>query len=359
MSKVRTLHLGLASSGWIGVGPSSRSADDQPVQLFVKEVIKAGRYVDPRSKKPFEVSTSMLDAWEQNFERMLKAGHKVFVPEGHTSEPSKNRGWVDSLYRDGDSLMSRIALVGDAAKLVSTNDVSVYAVDQFTDGAGNKYEWPILHVALTPTPVVPGLRPFEKIAASFDGHDAETLVFARSEGDPPMEGIQKVAQLLGINTEGMSPEQVEEAVRTKLEEIDAILNPEKPDEGDPGKPQAPPSKVPDAIAASHPTLIKLAAKNREHEIQSLVTEGRISKAVGDKLRKTWIGKDQAELKLSMDEHSEATFEQTIAALRENPSVYKVSGPKTLALAREEVSSKGTEVSNDVDRLLGHIGQKRS
>lgn len=108
----------------------------------------------------------MLDHWAMIFSQMKVNGVKVPVPSGHTNDSEKNRGWVEDIFRDGDSLFGIVALVGDGIRLAGTNDVSIYSQSEYTDGNGNRYQWPILHVALCTDPVVPGLRGFEALAAS-------------------------------------------------------------------------------------------------------------------------------------------------------------------------------------------------
>ncbi len=160
----RALVLSSATSYAVPVSPQ-RTEGGQPVQRFRKELIKVGSYFKQSDQLQFAVDRSMLDHWAATFFAMKVNGVKVPVPSGHTTDPDRNRGWVLDIAAK-ETLGRVIELVGERIKLAGTNDVSIYAEPSFTDGRGNKYEWPILHVALCTDPVVPGLRPFEMLMMS-------------------------------------------------------------------------------------------------------------------------------------------------------------------------------------------------
>ena len=142
-----------------------RRVAGQPVRRFLKELIKAGHYVKESDGLEFDVTPALIEHWAATFARMRANGLNVPVPSGHTHDGAANRGWVRHLFRAGDSLYGVVDLVGDGIPMAATNDVSIYAVPEFTDGHGNRYRWPILHVALCTDPVVPGLGGFLPIAA--------------------------------------------------------------------------------------------------------------------------------------------------------------------------------------------------
>ena len=58
-------------------------------------------------------------------------------------------------------------LIGkDAPRIAASNSVSIYAEPEWKDTYGNKYQWPIRHMLLTPDPRIPGLKGFMPIAAN-------------------------------------------------------------------------------------------------------------------------------------------------------------------------------------------------
>ncbi len=171
-----------------------RRVAGQPVRRFLKELIKAGHYVKEADGLEFDVTPMLLEHWAATFARMRANGLNVPVPSGHTHDGAANRGWVRHLFRAGDSLYGVVDLVGDGIPMAATNDVSIYAVPEFTDGHGNRYRWPILHVALCTDPVVPGLGGFLPIAAAIDSPPADVPVFRRqTAAGPRIRGSAGVA----------------------------------------------------------------------------------------------------------------------------------------------------------------------
>lgn len=347
-----------ATTAWFGTSGAAKTPDGQPVRFFVKEVIRKGLYRMPKTGGFLEVDDAMLDNWAGQFGRMVEAGHKVHVPEGHSNDPSKNRGWVDDLYREGDSLKARIALAGDAAKLTGTNDVSIFSQEKFTDGKGNEYAWPITHVALTPVPVVPGLKPFEPVELSFEGKPVETYEFSTDEGEQTMDPkLQELCTKYGIKAS--TDEEATAAVEQMLGDIAAAIGGEE--EGETNAPEKPEGVPPKAVVASHelnPQIVKLAKKNRTLEIDQLVSDGHITRATADDLKHVYAS--DANIALSLDENGDDMFEAVMASLRKNTPT-KSSG---LRLNRAVALSHDGEDRRKEDkavqsRLLGHLGQKTS
>lgn len=144
-----------------------------PRQRFVKEAVRAGRWVMPGGNA-VTVTSDRLNGWVETFEAMRQAGVGVKLMSGHTNESEKTRGDVLNIFpgksADGsDALFAIVEAVGeDAIKEVLRNDVSIYAAP-FTDGTGRKWDDALQHIALTPIPVVPGQSAAVPIAASRGG----------------------------------------------------------------------------------------------------------------------------------------------------------------------------------------------
>jgi hypothetical protein len=144
-----------------------QTAGNRQSGRFRKEIIKIGQYVDQGADQRFEVTPGVLAHWVSSFRRMRDNGVKVPIPLGHDFGHDNNRGWVTDLFVDGDSLVMTCDLFDqDVASLVARNDVSIMAVPEFTDGKGQSYKYPIVHVALTPIPLIPGLGDFVPVAAA-------------------------------------------------------------------------------------------------------------------------------------------------------------------------------------------------
>jgi len=159
---------GGTGTDWL-VMASATVFESIPRQRFRKEVVRIGKYVKDATGQAFNITRDVLQNWVFQFQRMRKNGVKVPIPSTHegASDPDKIRGVVEDLFIDGDSLVMTCELVGeDGIAAAARNDVSLGSPPDFTDGHGNQYPQPILHVALCPDPVIPGLGDFIPIAAS-------------------------------------------------------------------------------------------------------------------------------------------------------------------------------------------------
>jgi hypothetical protein len=138
--------------------------------VYEKELIYVGTFVKGDVK--FEVTEKLIDNWVKESAAMGQHGFKIKLPVEHTFDPEKNRGHVTLLSKRLDS-KGRIGMFGrlefitaDDAKLAKSTDVSIYSPPSYQMGNGYTANRPITHVALTDYPVVPGLDPFETLAAS-------------------------------------------------------------------------------------------------------------------------------------------------------------------------------------------------
>lgn len=313
----------------------------QPVQRFVKDIIRTGDYLDPHSGKRFSVTTEDLDHWAKTFSLMDAAGVRVPVPEEHTSKPSANRGYVRAMFREGETLRASIDLIGAAAiALAATNDVSIYVPPSFTDGKGNTYDRPITHVAITTYPVVPGMNPFTPIIASgASGDSAEKAPVLRlATGASSMETLKAIAAACGISADGLDESALAQAITAKIGEWKTKMS----------AADAKSQTDATALAAAHksieelkgektrepdPMVLKLSGKNRAMELRQLMTEGYITPDAEKRLLAAWVEGDA--LKLSLDPNSDGLFEQTVAAIRvTKPTALKahIDG-QTLQLSR--------------------------
>lgn len=156
----------------------TEQVDGVPVRRFVKDVIRVGNYRMPNGNG-IKVDAARLSHWVAETKRYMRNGNAVSIPKVHdtTGDPDLNRGWVEDLWVDGDTLRARVRMIGeDAIKAAARSYVSLFSPPKFTDGAGVKYEWPILHVALTTMPVVPGQDGFLPIAASMAGYERAVIL---------------------------------------------------------------------------------------------------------------------------------------------------------------------------------------
>lgn len=198
-------------------------ANKQPFKVYSKDLIRVGKWTVPQTGMEFSVTREDLAHWRETFLAMSAAGVKVPVPEGHTDDPAKNRGYVEDMTVDGDTLRASIRLIGDdAIKLASRNEVSIFVPPSLTDGKANTYTRPIAHVALTPVPVISGQEAFVPIAASRGmGVSQTTNVPVFQLAQESAMDLKKLASKFGITTEGVSDDALYASIAAKADELTA------------------------------------------------------------------------------------------------------------------------------------------
>jgi hypothetical protein len=141
--------------------PATTTTHSQPKVRLWKDLIRVGRYRHPTRRFTVRVDRPRLDHWAHTFNRMSTNGVRVHIPADHSDAAADNRGYVLALRRVGDRLMALCQLIGaDAIRDAARNQVSIGVAPTFIDGHGNVYHDAIVHVALTPVPVVPGQGDF-------------------------------------------------------------------------------------------------------------------------------------------------------------------------------------------------------
>lgn len=331
-----------------------RIVDGVPRRIYAKDIIRTGRFVKAEDELSFEVDERLLDHWVRTFEAMQKVGVSVPVVAGHdgANDPDAVRGRVLSLWRDGDRLVMRAEMVGEDGILAAErSDVSIYSPPDFTDGEGNEYTQPILHVALTPNPVIPGLGAFIPLAAS------RRLKLAQEPAI--MDALKKIAAALGIAEEDLADEtKAEELIIAAIgkladsKKVEASLDtPEPKDDG-----------ASPAIEASRkvdPLTVRLVADANRTKLGALVSAGKITPAVRDKLEAELIGKDGAALALSLSKGDEnRTFDAVVAALADNDPVKLAEQTKAQVLSLSD-GRKGDGGADDKLRAAMERQNKRA
>jgi len=319
---------------------AERVENGVPVKRYRKELIKTGHYVKASDGIEFEVTQDMLNHWAIAFSQWSASGNKVPVPLTHdgADNPENNRGWVVDMFRDGNSLIGIIDLIGkDADVLAASSDVSIYTPKKHTDGLGNEYDWPITHVALCTNPLVTGLGCFEAIAAS---------LAPNPKTENKKMTIEQIIELLGLTD--VTPENAEEKIKAAIVDLKkkagdaAAMQTEEEkekekeavaaegDEDDKDK-----DKVISASSSrrrkADPVMVKLVSENRDMKLNRLVEGGKISPAVKTKLANQFCS-DKA-LSLSLSNGTDDGFDAMVTALGENNpmELAEKSGAQVIAL----------------------------
>lgn len=298
---------------------AAETVEGTPRRRFAKELIRCGLYYKAADNLEFEVTPDTLVHWRNTFQAMKAAGIRVPMPATHerSGDPDANRGYIDDLVIDGDSLIGIATMIGkDGIDAAARSDVSIFSPPYYVDDQKRRWERPIMHVALTTEPVVSGLRDFVPIAASRNAQETAMI-----------EQIKTLVKAAGIDTEvtaanaGDLAKQAAAAI-TAARTKSAIGG------------QNPPATATSA-ATPDPMLVKLAADNRRMKLDSLVAAGRITPAVRDKLAETYIGKENGALTVALSRGDDGSqFDALVAALAENKPVPmgELSGPQLPGIA---------------------------
>jgi len=312
---------------WSGSGKALLLGESGSVRRYRKDLIRDGDFVHPTDKLKFKITPQLREHWADTFDRMKANGVRVPLPAGHSTNADNNRGWITEMFNEGDRLVGVCEVSGDAKeadRLVASNDVSIFVPQAFEDGAGNRYQRPIVHVALTPHPVITGLGEFVPLAAS---------IYSNQEKEPKMNW-DKLKTGLGITEDVTDDNAVdlvlahvvslnethETALKPLNERIVALekATPKKRDVDD--------------------LLLKLAHENRAGKLDQLVVAARITPAVRDKLVAAFIGDKSTALRLSLEQGTPDKFDELVLALSENDPVK----------LKEQTAAQTLKLSQDID-----------
>lgn len=285
-------------------------------KLFRKELIYVGDFIKKQrgTKNEIKFSVRELDLhhWKRTHADMLAEGIVIPVPTEHTEDVEKRRGTCEELEVATNS-KGLPALFGyfsfrddEAAKLAKTADVSIYVPPEYTSGKGTRYVRPITHVALTDYPVIPGLGKFEALAASQE-------VISMS--------LASLAEKIKLPVADKEDAEIEAAIATRFNElVTEVENLQKQLKEKSKKPEEELEEVEASFVS--PTMRKMAKENRQNKLDTLVSQGKITKAVSDKLAAKYCTDDALTLALSSkQENFDDGFDSTIEALKDNaPSI---------------------------------------
>lgn len=276
---------------------------------FDKELLPIGDAVrwigDDREETEVRIRRDYLEQLVRDFDKFQEVGVRVPVFKGHKEDPDLERGLVKKVFikpneKGVDAGFVRVQFHSkEAAQQGTKVDVSAYCPPKFKDGRGNVYRFPLKHVALTSSPVLPGLSGFQPVVLAFE---PDTKV-------PKMNDlIDEILTALEIT----APEGSDEEAKLRL-----ILQAIK-DEGE-GEEEGEEEEAPVELSLP-PVLVRGLKSARETRIDGLVNEEIITPAHGDKLRKQYCSKDALAFDLKLDtESGETEFDRTVDNLREQAS----------------------------------------
>ena len=335
-----------------------------PARKFKKELIRVGSFTHPTTGVEFVVDANRIDGWVDTFAQMTADGERVTLAASHANTVNDSRGFIDDMFREGDSLYGIVECIGeDSLQAASRTNTSIYAEDVFKSGNGKTYPWAIQHVAMTTKPVIPGLKPFEALAASrgdtqptqvlslATGADSMAEITAEPVDVNPKDAVRKSFKTMAMklwDDESLEPPvfigKVKE-LRKKLTDVLAKLGDDEEEEPAEGAEDVVPEgvEVADPVVASHDVvppehqqaMVGLMADNRRGKLALSVQAGEITPAASKKLEDMFIGKDNAAIVLSLSHDTPDTFDMTLEAVKAQGASVQVgekSPGQTLALS---------------------------
>lgn len=202
------------------VSPVKESDDGFSIQRFAKSM-PLGKYVHPVDEWTLDITPERADLWCKAFGSMRDAGVPVKFTKDHGQGSDSSLGEVVDMWREDDEIIWVVEARGDVAIDMCHRipHISPEIEGNFKDGKGAVYGEAITAVSITPDPVIPGQRPFVKIAAS----RVPVLQLSRSM----TMNFEKLAELLGYTdaeplTEDSALELISDALAVKGVKIDEL-----------------------------------------------------------------------------------------------------------------------------------------
>lgn len=310
--------LNFLASPAVAVG-TQINAGGVPTQKLRKEIIRVGEFA--KGDKPISISLDLLNHWATTFHKMAEAGIKIPVPKDHSMKAEDSMGNVVDMFVEGDSLIGVLEMIGqDAITMALRNGVSLYSPADWQDGKGNTFARPVVHVALTPYPVIPGLGEWEAISASFiekgqgmNWKQIRESIGADDKTFPDDMAEDKAAELIlaAVSTEREKAKLLEK----QLEEIKKQLAGLKL------------SKTTETKEPVNPMLLSLMGENRRMKINALASGEKpsITPAVAKELIGLYADGDGLMLSLSS---SPDQFDKLLAVLEKNSALVGLRQEKT-------------------------------
>lgn len=279
--------LQLDGTGMTPVSGVRIDANGKPVREYTKDILRVGAVVRNTIGQRVTFTEELVNSILDTFQKMSAKGIRVPIQAGHNFDPELTRGYVLSLWRDGEFLRSRVEMIGeDGIALTSTQDVSVY-VDEKHERDGTVFPNALLHVACTPVPQVTGLGKFAPIAASLSDR-----VFSTAKDGPTMDW-KKIAALVGIDptkyTDETGPAAVETAVSTLATEKRAIAASLEASKSEVGNLQLSVGRLSGNAPTVDQGVLNDLAEVTDSRLSGLVEGGHITPAQKDKFSRLFCG----------------------------------------------------------------------
>lgn len=260
---------------------------------LIKDVIRAATYRPDPANPEFkvEITPEVMDHWSNTFQDMRAA--EIGIPvtwehpprtnpnsdphewsSGRPGDPRDRAGWVENLYRDGDTMFAVLDIPDKYADdlMESGCYVSPKFGGSWKDSLGRVWENPVHHLALTTKPVAVNQRKDFVPATTF----SRVMQFSTSQGPlmaldnsnretdevviTPEEAIERILENPDVLARAAEKLGVQEFSATPGMGIPAGMPQDDPGAGMPPAPPppAPEPEAPDAVATCMQIMHKLS-----------------------------------------------------------------------------------------------------
>lgn len=133
--------------------------------LFIKDVIHDGEWVHPLTNQEIKVVRDIRMSMQENMAKWLANGNKVPMPDGHSTDTARNKGfWPGPFVAMGEDVLGIAQPTDpDARKAMENGSADAVSVDwwsKYTDSNKIEYENIFDHICLTNYPVITKQRNF-------------------------------------------------------------------------------------------------------------------------------------------------------------------------------------------------------
>jgi hypothetical protein len=250
----------------------------QPASYFWKDMIHAGNYVHPARTFSLAVDRQRLQRWAETGQQKLAAGVAIPINCDHSDAARDVVGYVKEFKLDGDRLLGLCQFIGDDAALTAArNSVSVGIDPDFTDGQGRKWGEAVVHLALTPVPVVPDQDQFVQLPNEEEmptlpctPEQFATLRDLIGQDVAGEECVSRIIQRLQTEDEAETPDLQAElaAAREQIFQLSAKLPPAMPGDVEAAMTESTTAKFDAAVARG-----SLSPSARDRLVATLVRGG--------------------------------------------------------------------------------------
>ncbi len=317
--------------------------DGVQVGRYLKDIMRVGTFKHPQQGWTLALDHAKLDQYARNFNAMQNNGVDVEFVVNHDLKAGANRvhGETETMYRDGDMLMSRICVRGKEGNdlVARVKNVSVEINEPFVDGMGNEYDEAITAVALVEKPIITKQGPFRKAASiySFDATVPATPPVQPGTLDAgTMELIKLIAEITG---------QPVTDVATAAAALRALAQQKAGD-------VAPKTVAASVISNVDPDVIRVCSENINIKLDGLVQTGALTPDCRKKLGAVILGTTEKPHTLALSTKATdalginiPTAQAIVEALAGNKPT-KLAGQKSGAQDADDTKPAGKQPGSD-------------